>query len=423
MTLQNSSKSSVPNTRATYRQPSSIAKQRIVPLSYWRLFAAGNDDLEGSFNSVVEKRLGAGTRIFPIGRARGGIYLLSKLAIRGNRTEVVLSPYTIPDVVNMVLLAGAKPVFYDFLPNSTSCDVDGLSALITDQTAAVIITHYHVNEPSTLEIAELCRSRGAYLFDDCAIAFGGSLKGAPIGTHTDASVASFSSFKLINYFWGGLITTRDPDLAERISSAIAEWPRLNPRDYVAPAKAILKYDLASQPLAFRSLVFPLLRKRAMAEGSVPSLEYVRLETDQMTATLTSRPAAAAYAEWLPKLADIDKTLSRRRLIAGIYGERLGPNMVSANAPGLELEGSCFVNFPILLPEGRRDDIAKMMMVAGFDVGRSLYANSHDHPKFSGIEGCSENVRDLVARVIYLPTHFAVSEEYARQVSQHLRELM
>jgi hypothetical protein len=43
----------------------------------------------------------------------------------------------------------------------------------------VLITHYHVNEARLPQIAELCRIHGAYLFDDCAISFGGSINGRP----------------------------------------------------------------------------------------------------------------------------------------------------------------------------------------------------------------------------------------------------
>ena len=84
----------------------------------------------------------------------------------------------------------------------------------------MIVTHYHVNERRLPEIAELCRGHGAYLFDDCALSFGGSIGGRPIGTLTDASVFSFSSFKLLNYFWGGLITTRDPSIAHAFARTV-----------------------------------------------------------------------------------------------------------------------------------------------------------------------------------------------------------
>lgn len=400
--------------------PMSVAKQRIVPLSYWRLLFRGGERDEEKFSSAMAELLGGDTHVFGVGRARAGIYLLAKLAITETRRKVLLSPYTIPDVVTMVRLAGAIPVFYDFLPGSTACDVAGLASLIDGDTAAVMITHYHVNEPSLGDIVRLCRERGVYLFDDCAIAFGGVVDGNRVGTLTDASVASFSSFKQVNYFWGGAITTRDSHLASRIAEVLRGWPRLGARDYLAPAQAILKYDVASRPPVFGSLVFPMFRRRARRAAGPAGLEHTRIETEELNRSLTSRPALEAFAEWRPKLATIDKALARRRRIAAIYRDQLELQMVSADVSRETREGSCFVNFPVLVPSASRDEIARRMIVGGYDVGRSLYPNCHDHPRFKDVEGRSENVADLVSRVIYLPTHFGVSEEYAYRIATFLR---
>jgi perosamine synthetase len=398
---------------------SSVAKQRIMPVSYWRVMAGGSAKDEDQFLAKISERLGAETRAFPVGRARIGIYLLVKLALREGRRKVLMSPFTIPDVVTMVILAGAEPIFYDFAPNSTSCDVEGLAALMNDQTACVLVTHYHVNEPHLRAIADLCRSHGALLFDDCAIAFGGSIDGHPIGTLTDASVFSFSSFKLLNFFWGGLITTRDPHLADRIRDIVSHWPRLGSRDYMRPARGCLTYDLASRPSLFGRVVFPAFRRRLRRQGDGGSLEHQRIETTDLNPTLTSRPSLAAFAEWVPKLNHIDAWLERRRRIAGIYRCWLGARMVSADTPTTLLAGACFVNFPILVPQGRSAAIIKAMMLAGYDLGRSLYPNAHRHPKFTAIEGKSDNVDDLVARSLYLPTHFGVSEAYAEEIARRL----
>jgi perosamine synthetase len=396
-----------------------VAKQRIMPMSYARAVAGGTPEDEERFRVRIAERLGAETWATPVGRARSGIYLLAKIAVAGGRRKVLMSPFTIPDVVTMITLAGAEPVFFDFEPNSTSCSLDSLKALINHETACVLITHYHVNEPCVAEIAEICRAHGAYLFDDCAISFGGSLQGRPIGTLTDASVFSFSSFKLLNFFWGGMITTRDRQIAARVEAAVSQWPRLNARDYLAPARACLQYDLASRPPWFGSVVFPLLKNRLKRSPGAGVRENRRIETASLNPTLTSRPALAAFAEWWPKLGRIDEWLAHRRMIARIYRQRLGHHMVSADTPKEVLQGSCFVNFPVVVPRERCNEIIRSMMLAGYDVGRSLYQNSHRHPKFAQAGGQSDNVDRLVAGTLYLPTHFGASEAYAKAIAERL----
>ena len=392
-----------------------------MPISYRRALASGAARDEERFLAKIAQRLGAETRAIPIGRARTGIYLLAKHAARGPRRKVLLSPFTIPDVVTMVTLAGAEPVFYDFEPNSTACSLASLEALIDDKTACVLITHYHVNEPRLPQIAEICRAHGAYLFDDCAISFGGAVDGRPIGTLTDASVFSFSSFKLLNYFWGGLITTRDPEISEPIAETVAAWSRLGARDYAAPAKACLKYDLASSPPLFGSVVFPLIRSRLRKSAAVKGLEHIRIETAELNPTLTSRPSLAAFAEWTPKLDRIDGWLAERRKLAAVYRKQLGHLMVGADTPQSVIEGSCFTNFPVIVPEERCAGIARALLLSGFDVGRSLYPNAHRHPKFTTVGGCSDNVDRMVASTIYLPTHFGVSASYAEAIAARLAD--
>ncbi len=399
--------------------PRTVAKQRIMPLAYRRLLGRGTERDEQRFLDSIAQRLGGETTAIPIGRARAGIYLLAKHAVRGQRRRVLMSPFTIPDIVTMVVLAGAEPVFYDFEPSSTACGLDSLQSLIDERTACVLITHYHVNEPRLTRIAEICRKHRAYLFDDCAIAFGGSIDGRPIGTLTDASVFSLSSFKLLNYFWGGLLTTRDAEIARAMAKTVEAWPRLAARDYTAPALACMRYDLASSPPLFDALVFPLIRRAVRRSPAAKGLEHIRIETDELNRTLTSRPSLAAFAEWTPKLACIDNWVAQRLGVAQIYRRRLGHRMVSAEAPEAVIVGSCFTNFPVIVPRERCGDIARAMMLAGYDVGRSLYPNVHRHPKFTSVDGQSSNIDSMTNSTIYLPTHFRVPDNYAEAISERL----
>jgi dTDP-4-amino-4,6-dideoxygalactose transaminase len=396
-----------------------VAKQRIMPLTYRRVLGGGTEDDERRFLDGIAQRLGRETTAIPIGRARAGIYLLVRHAVRGQRRRVLMSPFTIPDIVTMVLLAGAEPVFYDFEPSSTACSLDSLRSLIDERTACVLITHYHVNEPRLTHIAGICRKHGAYLFDDCALSFGGSIDGRPAGTLTDASVFSLSSFKLLNYFWGGLVTTRDAEIARAMAQTVEAWPRLAARDYTAPAHTCIRYDLASSPPLFNALTFPLIRRMVRRSPAAGGLEHIRIETGELDRTLTSRPSLAAFAEWAPKLACIDNWVAQRLGVAQIYRRRLGHRMVSAEAPEAVIVGSCFTNFPVIVPRERRRDIARAMTLAGYDVGRSLYPNVHRHPKFTPVDGQSSNIDSMANSTIYLPTHFGVPGSYAEAISERL----
>ena len=396
-----------------------ISKQRILPINYFRLITGGAQEAEARLLAAVDPIVGRGLHKIAFGRARAAIYLLTKYALRSGRTKVLLSPYTIPDVAHMVTLAGGQPVFYDFLPESTSCDVDSLSGLIDDNVAAVIITHYHVCEPSVERLRRICAEARVLLFDDCAIAFGASCGPELVGGLTDASVFSFSGFKMPNFMWGGLVTTTSDSIHEALTLEVDAWPRLSIAQYLSPLKAILRYDLATRPLVYRRVVFPMIQRRLRNTGSFAAFEHIRIESESLDSTLTSRPAIGAFAEWRHKLPSVAGWLAHRRRTAEVYRRHLAHRMVTADTAEANLLGGAWVNFPVLAPPGQRDEIVRNLMLEGYDVGRSLYPNLHSHPRFRHATGHSRRVEDLVARAFYLPTHFGVTEAYADTLGERV----
>ena len=405
------------------RVSGAIAKQRIHPIRYGVIPLGGAAGAEGEFVRQIEETLGGASRVAPLGRARAGIYLLVKYAIEATgRRKVFMSPYTIPDLVNMVTLAGGEPVFYDHEPASTRCDIEYIRETLDTSFACVLLTHYHVNETRIDQLLQLCRKFGTLLFDDCALSFGGAVNGKPIGSLTDASVFSFSSFKLVNFFWGGMVATPSSELYDWITTRLAEWPRLNLLDYVRAARICLTYDIATRPALFRSLVYPALRGLSLLGRDTRVLEYARIESARFDGSLASRPHPAAFTEWMHKLDGAPQLLARRRDVARIYQSELSEFAVS-QPTAADMQEGCFVNYPIMVRPERRDEVCQTMIRQGFDIGRSLYCNSHRLPLYAGLQGKSDNIDKLANGSVYLPTHFGVSHQYAKDIAGALKVLL
>ena len=393
-----------------------LPKQIIYPLSYLNLAAEPREQASREFQERFAAFVGSGVHVAALGRARAGLYLLAKLAVRGNKNGVILSPYTIPDVVNMIRFAEARPIFVDTLPGSTNVDIDHLASLIDDTTCCVVVTHYHFNQAAMQDLRRLCAAKGVMLVDDCALALGAADGNAKIGGTTDASVFSLSGFKALNFLWGGAVTTRSHDLANRLAQEIDRWPPLRFGQYFAQMLKILKYDILTRPAVFSSLVFPMLKKRAMATGGQEILAMVRVESTSLDETILSRPTASALSEWNRKLDRVEGFLQHRRKIAAIYESTLAQHVVGKETPTEIRKSSCVVNYPVQVALERRDAVYRTLMAQGFDVGLSLYPNVHEMEGFEQIEGRSNNVARLVRSVISLPTHMRVSEEYATRLA-------
>ncbi len=393
-------------------------KHIIYPLHYFDFSWNRSEKTIEEFEAKLAEHLGDGVYVKLIGRARAGLFLLAKLAIGGVRKKVILSPFTIPDVVNMVKFAGAQPVFVDVVRDSTNIDLDHLCDLIDESTCCVIVTHYHFNHAQMDEIRKVCAEKNIMLVDDCALAFGASeSNGRMIGTTTDARVFSFSGFKTLNFFWGGAITTRSPELAKRISHEIRDWRPLRRSQYLEQLLKILKYDLMTRKGAFSAITFPLLRRKVLRENNQEILPMVRVESKEVNQTILSRPSPWAIQEWNRKLETVGAFAQHRRAIAAVYDKTLQAHLVSKETPIAARTNSCLVNYPIIVGARSRTEIFKRIMSEGFDAGLSLYPNVHEMQGFERIPGESSNVSRLIRTVISLPTHPRISKEYASDLSQ------
>lgn len=132
---------------------------------------------------------------------RVGIHLALRGLIRPG-SEVILSPYTIADVVNMVIAAGGRPRFADIEGESCNIDPAEVERLIGPATGAVLVTHLHGLAAPVREIGELCRRHGVPLLEDAAQAFGARIDGAWAGTVGDAGIYSLGTYKNINAWYG-----------------------------------------------------------------------------------------------------------------------------------------------------------------------------------------------------------------------------
>jgi perosamine synthetase len=401
-----------------------VPKQIIYPIRYSMLCCLKDPELEAAkFQSEFCHRIDPYSACLPLGRARTGIYLFVKQFLRSGRSKVILSPYTIPDVVNMVIFAGGQPVFVDALPRSTNIDMTQLAELIDSQTACVMITHYHVNQNQYSDIVSLCRQRDVGLFEDCAIALGGEIEGASVGAASAGGIFSLSAFKFLNFIWGGVILTRHPELHQDLKQDIAQWPRLSRRDYLPALVRTLAYDLSTRPGIYRLLTAPLLRHRQRHLDQPVTLKAVRLESSELDRTLTSTPSVAALAEWNRKSDRVPIHLEHRRQIASVYAQHLSGLMVASETCQNILTGSCFVNYPIVVGAERRDSIYKRLLLLGYDVGLSLYPNVHAHPRFKDQAGYSTQIDHLTRSVITLPTHPRVTVADAESLSQQVLALL
>ncbi len=141
--------------------------------------------------------------------------LLEALDIAGS--EVIVPTETFVATANAVVRAGGVPVFADIDPATLSVSVSSLEACVTPRTRAVLLVHmFGLMSPEIPAIQAFCAERNLLLLEDAAHAHGASAGPVWAGGIGVAGCFSFYATKILTTGEGGVITTRDPALAERL---------------------------------------------------------------------------------------------------------------------------------------------------------------------------------------------------------------
>jgi dTDP-4-amino-4,6-dideoxygalactose transaminase len=133
----------------------------------------------------------------------------------GPGDEVIVPTMTFCSTANVVVHLGAKPVLVDISENF-HITIEGIEKAITPRTRAIIPVHYAGQACDMDEICALADSLGISIIEDAAHAAGAEYHGRKIGTHGRAVAFSFYATKNMTTGEGGMITTNDNRLAERM---------------------------------------------------------------------------------------------------------------------------------------------------------------------------------------------------------------
>lgn len=131
--------------------------------------------------------------------------------------EVIVPVYTFTATAEVVVYFGAKPVFVDVNPVTCNLDPAQLEQHITPRTRAIMVVHI-AGLPADMDaILAIARTHGLPVIEDAAHAFPAKYKGRMIGSIGDLTAFSFYATKTLSTGEGGMLTTANPEYAERAS--------------------------------------------------------------------------------------------------------------------------------------------------------------------------------------------------------------
>ena len=133
--------------------------------------------------------------------------------------EVIVPAFTWVATANVVLYCGATPVFVDVDPTTYNISPEKIAEKITDKTKAVIIVHLF-GRCVDIDAIKTVIPDHVNIDEDAACASGADWKGQPAGSLGDVAAFSFHPRKSITTGEGGMVTTNDAELAERMNQML-----------------------------------------------------------------------------------------------------------------------------------------------------------------------------------------------------------
>ena len=232
--------------------------------------------------------------------------------------EVITTPFTFFATAGAISRVGAKPVFVDIDADDFNIDPAGIEAKITDKTKAVMPVHMFGQVAQMKPIIEIAKKHGLAVIEDAAQSIGATQNGTHCGNFGDMGCFSFYPAKNLGGFGdGGLITTNDDKLAERVR--LLRTHGENPRYFYKMIGGNFRMD------AIQGAVLDV-KLKYLDEWNEKRRQYAAIY-DRIFANSSITPPKIdknnvyngyQYTIAVPKRDQLQKFLTERRISSAIY---------------------------------------------------------------------------------------------------------
>lgn len=327
------------------------------------------------FEQAFAEYIGASHAV-ALNSCTAGLHLSLLAAGIGPGDEVVTTPLTFCATANVIVHAGATPVFADVDPLTANIDPLAIESVLTPRTRAIIPVHYGGRPVDVRSIRAIADRHGLVVIEDAAHCIEGVAEGRKIGTTGDFTSFSFYATKNITTGEGGMVTTESAEAADRIRTASLHGmtrPAWSRHQRVRPSR----YDVV-----------------------LPGYKYNMMDLQA--------------AIGLHQLAAVGRNHARRTDICGRYDEAFAHLPVATLAP--PAPGTVHANhlYVVLIDEAAaglsRDEVADRLAAAGvassvhFDA---VHLHSYYRNRFGYRRGrypAAERIADTVLSLPLSPAH-------------------
>jgi len=155
---------------------------------------------------------------YSLATSNGTVALHLTLAALGinKEDEVIVPNFTYVATANSVKYLGAKVITTDIDEETYCISPKGIENAITTKTKAIVPVHLYGHPANMGEINRIAKKNNVFVIEDAAEAHGAEINGEKVGGLGEAGVFSLYGNKIITSGEGGIITTNNHDLYEKM---------------------------------------------------------------------------------------------------------------------------------------------------------------------------------------------------------------
>jgi perosamine synthetase len=237
----------------------------------------------------------------------------------GPGDEVIVPAYTWITSANCVEYVGAKVIFADIELETFNLDPLALEAAITPRTKAIVVVHLFGLAAKMDEIMSIAKRNNLQVIEDAACAIATTYNGHSVGCIGDIGCFSFHPRKIITTGEGGMVTTDDADLKDKIASlrnhgATGVGPEYVNKPYGMANFDMLGYNLRMSDIQAAIGVAQMEKLATLLDERLARAErYTRLLSVLETIALPppSSKCGHTYQSYVIRLKDSDVELRNR----------------------------------------------------------------------------------------------------------------
>lgn len=353
-----------------------------------------------------------------------GMYrVISTLVDKGS--EVICPAFSHFSIPSAVLAAGAKPVFIDVDYQTFNIDVGQIERKLTNRTKAIIVLHFGGQVADLEPILDIARERGLFVISDCAHACGAEYKGKKVGSIEDAACFSFGTGKNMDGFGGGIVTTNNELVAQKVREAVealCRWPSLG-EVIIKIARGYIQW-LLMQPLFFCCFTFPLIWLSIVIDRESDILHKIADAGNKKMSCNLSVKDRVRFSNLQAKvvlshLKFLDNMNEKNRANAFLLTKKLSNiNNVKLPLQLLDIK-SAFLLYPVKAQD--KWNLSFELLKRGIDTRKKYFgACCANLPMFKKFNVHCPNAEKLIREQLYLPVYATLDKDTMVRIADCVR---